>query len=116
MNIQFFNYDIISKRINCPYTYNNDFKNNPTNGAILIDEKILLSININQQELKNILLHEKEITYIYNKDFEQLISNLKIQIKKQPINNKLYELKMFFELSQKIKSEYITLQNENTIL
>jgi hypothetical protein len=116
MNIQFFNYDIISKRINSPYKYNNDFTNNPTNGAILIDEKILLTLNINQQELKNILIHEKEITYIYNKDFEQIINYIKIQINKQPVNNKLYELKMFFELSQKIKSKYITLQNENTIL
>ena len=116
MNIQFFNYEIISKRINNPYEHNNDFTNNPTNGAILIDEKILLSLNINQQELKNILIHEKEITYIYNKDFEQIINYIKIQINKKPVNNKLYELKMFFELSQKINSKYITLQNENTIL
>lgn len=116
MKIQFFNYDIISKTINSPYKYNKDFTNNPTNGAILIDEKILLSLNINQQDLKNILIHEKEITRIYNKDFEQMINYIKIQIKKQPIKNKLYELKMFFELSQKIKSEYIILQNKNTIL
>jgi hypothetical protein len=116
MNIQFFNYDIISKRINSPYKYNNDFTNNPINGAILIDEKILLSLNINQQELKNILIHEKEITYIYNKDFEQIINYLKIQIDNQPDKNKLYQLKIFFELSKNIKSEYITLQNENTIL
>ena len=78
MQIQFYNYDIISKTIKSPYEYNKDFTNNPSNRAILIDEKILLCQNIKQQDLKNILIHEKEITRIYNKDLEQIINYIKI--------------------------------------
>jgi len=77
-------------------------------GTITIDTKTIALLNLNKEETKSLFLIQENNNNIYNKDFKRIITRLNTYNKKNP-NTDLHMLKIFFELSIRTKSEYISL-------
>ena len=134
MKINFYNYDLIFKRMSRNHLSlikfideqkTNDFEHlnllikekfntyGPEFGHIIIDTKTIAILKLTKEEIK-FLLKEDNNT-IYNKDFKKIIQRINTQIKNKP-NTDLHMLKMFFKFSIRAKSEYITLYSKNNNL
>ena len=134
MKINFYNYDLIFKRMSRNHfslikfideQKTNDFEHlnllikekfntyGPELGHIIIDTKTIALLNLTKEEIK-FLLKEDNNT-IHNKDFKKIIQRINTQIKNKP-NTDLHMLEMFFKFSIRAKSEYITLYSKNNNL
>jgi hypothetical protein len=134
MKINFYNYDLIFKRMSRNHLSlikfideqkTNDFEHlnllikekfntyGPEFGHIIIDTKTIAILKLTKEEIK-FLLKEDNNT-IYNKDFKKIIQRINTQIKNKP-NTDLHMLEMFFKFSIRAKSEYITLYSKNNNL
>ena len=127
MKINFYNYDLIGKRLSYQYPLvmkfieeqdTDDFEqlNNliaqkfnhygPENGYITIDTKTIALLKLNKEEIK--LTIQDNLNTIYNKDFKKIILKINAHLKNNP-NKDLSLLKSFFQFSLRAKSEYISL-------
>jgi hypothetical protein len=130
MNITFYNYDLLGKRMS--YTFplmmdlieehktkdfeqlqiliNEKFPYGAEHGKILIDSKILNLLNPTKEEIKSIIKIEENQTLIYNKDFKKIINRIdKLNKYNKNYNVNLSMLRLFFKCSLNAKTEYISL-------
>lgn len=131
MKINFYNYDLISKRMSHNHhslikfideQKTNDFEQlnslikekfktyAPELGYITIDTKTIALLKLTKEEIK-ILLKEDNNT-IHNKYFKTIIQRINTQIKNKP-NTDLLLFETFFKFSLKAKSKSITLYLKN---
>jgi primase-polymerase (primpol)-like protein len=129
MKINFYNYDIIGRTMRLQHPTimkfieeqdTDDFEQinvllkekfnsyDTKFGTITIDTKTIALLNLNKEETKSLFLIQENNNNIYNKDFKRIITRLNTYNKKNP-NTDLHMLKIFFELSIRTKSEYISL-------
>jgi hypothetical protein len=129
MKINFYNYDIIGRTMRLQHPTimkfieeqdTDDFEQinvllkekfnsyDTKFGTITIDTKTIALLNLNKEETKSLFLIQENNNNIYNKDFKRIITRLNTYNKKNP-NTDLHMLKIFFELSIRAKSEYISL-------
>ena len=129
MKINFYNYDIIGRTMRLQHPTimkfieeqdTDDFEQinvllkekfnsyGPKFGTITIDTKTIALLNLNKEETKSLFLIQENNNNIYNKDFKRIITRLNTYNKNNP-NTDLHMLKIFFELSIRAKSEYISL-------
>lgn len=127
MKINFYNYDLIGKRMNRIHPFlikyidehetdnfehlNNLIKEKYNSygaefGMITIDTKTLAKLKITKEEIKSITTNEGSHSYIHNKDFKTIIQRINKHIEKSYDVN-LSILKLFFKCSLNNKSEYI---------
>lgn len=78
----------------------------PQYGTTTIDTKTIALLNITKEEIIHTIQDNKNT--IYNKDFKNIISRINTHNKNNS-NTDLYMLKIFFELSIRAKSKYISL-------
>ena len=124
MNITFYNYDLIAKRMS--YTFPlimdfieenkskgieetiflliNKFPYGAEHGKLTINTKTLNLLNPTKEEIKSIIKIEENQTLIYNKDFKKIIKRIDSQN-----NPKLLMLKLFFQTSLRAKTEHISI-------
>ena len=127
MNITFYNYELLGKRMS--YTFfpmmdfiekhktkdfeqlqiliNEKFPYGAEHGKILIDSKILNLLNPTKEEIKSIIKIEENQTLIYNKDFKKIIKRIDTLNTYNNVN--LSMLRLFFKCSLNAKTEYISL-------
>jgi primase-polymerase (primpol)-like protein len=129
MKINFYNYDIIGRTMRLQHPIimkfieeqdTDDFEQinvlikekfnsyDTKFGTITIDTKTIALLNLNKEETKSLFLIQENNNNIYNKDFKRIITRLNTYNKKNP-NTDLHMLKIFFELSIRAKSKYISL-------
>ena len=129
MKINFYNYDIIGRTMRLQHPFimkfieeqdTDDFEQinvllkekfnsyDTKFGTITIDTKTIALLNLNKEETKSLFLIQENNNNIYKKDFKRIITRLNTYNKKNP-NTDLHMLKIFFELSIRAKSEYISL-------
>lgn len=129
MKINFYNYDIIGRTMRLQHPTimkfieeqdTDDFEQinvllkekfnsyDTKLGTITIDTKTIALLNLNKEETKSLFLIQENNNNIYNKDFKRIITRLNTYNKKNP-NTDLHMLKIFFELSIRAKSKYISL-------
>jgi hypothetical protein len=95
-----------SKHLNSIYSSHNSY-----NGIITIKTKTLALLKLSKKEIKNIIKQDSIFFNIYNNDFKTIYNKIK------KLNNpELNELKLFFQLSIKLKTDFIALVKEQDIL
>lgn len=130
MNITFYNYELLGKRMS--YTFfpmmdfiekhetkdfeqlqiliNEKFPYGAEHGMISIDTKILNLLNPTKEEIKSIIKIEENQTHIYNKDFKKIIKRIDtLNTYNKNYNVNLSMLRLFFKCSLNAKTEYISL-------
>jgi hypothetical protein len=127
MNITFYNYDLIAKRMN--YTFPlimdfieenkskgieetifliiNKFPYGAEHGKLTINTNTLNLLNPTKEEIKSIIKIEENQTLIYNKDFKKIIKRIDTLNTYNNVN--LSMLKLFFKCSLNAKTKYISL-------
>lgn len=130
MNIQFNNYNLITKKQNLIWNlllnfineqHTNDRINQYNNNLIsihythhtttTINTKTLALLNITKKEIKNIIKQDNIFFYIYNKDFKSIYKKLN-----STNHPDLNHLKIFFHTAIKTKTNLITIHKEKDIL
>ena len=130
MNITFYNYDLIAKRMN--YTFPlimdfieenkskgieetifliiNKFPYGAEHGKLTINTNTLNLLNPTKEEIKSIIKIEENQTHIYNKDFKKIIKRIDtLNTYNKNYNVNLSMLRLFFKCSLNAKTEYISL-------
>lgn len=128
MKINFYNYDLIGKRMNHIHPFlikyideqetdnfehlNNLIKEkyNPYGaefGMITINSKTLAKLKFTKEEIKSITTNNNNQSYIHNIHFKTIIQKINKHIEKNYDAN-LSMLKLFFKCSLNNKSDFIT--------
>ena len=128
MKINFYNYDLIGKRMNHIHPFlikyideqetdnfehlNNLIKEKYNSygaefGMITIDTKTLAKLKFTKEEIKSITTNNNNQSYIHNIHFKTIIQKINKHIEKNYDAN-LSMLKLFFKCSLNNKSDFIT--------